>query len=176
MRWHIGCETGVGLGLLREARTLADFSRQSKPSPSGEGLSLSFDDGELPYDEAPADAQELIAELTFRPTVRVGVAYLLLDGIALDPQFHLGAGVEYRPLDFLHLRGGLALVTDGVQFGGGVSFILGPANLSGAVAGQPGGTIFQAGLSFGNQQPRPPVAGTEDSASRRTSPTRMLVP
>ena len=115
-----------------------------------EDNSLSFDHGEQPYGEAPADAQELIAELTFKPAVRLGAAYLLLDeltvssdlhyrfgdGIALDPQFHLGAGVEYRPLDFLHLRGGLALVTGGLQYGGGVSFILGPVDLSAAVAGR----------------------------------------
>ena len=107
--------------------------------------SFSFDHGTRPYAEAPADAQELIAELTFKPALRLGAAYLLVDdltissdvhyrfgdGIAFDPQFHLGLGIEYRPIDFLHLRGGLAVVTGGVQFGSGVSFILGPVNLSG---------------------------------------------
>ena len=136
-----------------------------------EDNSLSFDHGEQPYGEAPADARELIAELTFKPAVRLGAAYLVLDeltvssdihyrfgdGIALDPRFHLGAGAEYRPLDFLHLRAGLALVTGGLQYGGGVSFILGPVNLSVAAAGQPGGAIAQVGLSFGNQQPAAPA-------------------
>ena len=137
-----------------------------------EDNSLSFDHGEQPYGEAPADARELIAELTFKPALRLGAAYLVLDeltvssdihyrfgdGMALDPRFHLGAGAEYRPLDFLHLRAGLALVTGGLQYGGGVSFILGPVNLSAAAAGQPGGAIAQVGLSFGNQQPHPPGA------------------
>ena len=98
--------------------------------------SLSFDHATPAYAEAPEEARELIAELTFKPALRFGVAYLLVDaltvssdvhyrfgdGIALDPQFHLGLGMEYRPIDFLHLRGGLA-----VQFG----------------------------LSFGNPLPRP---------------------
>ena len=60
----------------------------------------------------------------------------------------------------LHLRGGLAVVTGGIQFAGGVSFILGPVNLAGAIASQPGGVIAQVGLSFGNQVPRPPDAAS----------------
>ena len=83
------------------------------------------------------------------------VHYRFGEGIALDPQFHLGPGVEYRPIDFLHLRGGLAVVTGGIQFGGGLSLILGPVNLAAAVAGQPGGVIAQLGLSFGNPLPQP---------------------
>ena len=135
---------------------------------SFEDGSFSFEDAEQPYADAPASAQELIADLTFKPAVRVGGAYQVLDeltvssdfhyrfgeGMAADPSFHLGAGAEYRPLDFLHLQAGLALVTDGFQFGGGVSFILGPVNLSAAVNAQPGGVVGQLGLSFENQQPR----------------------
>ena len=131
--------------------------------------SFDFDHGTRAYDEAPEEARELIAELTFKPALRLGVAYLLVDaltissdvhyrfgdGIALDPQFHLGLGMEYRPIDFLHLRGGLAVVTGGIRFGAGVSLILGPVNLAAAVAGQPGGLIGQIGLSFGNPLPRP---------------------
>ena len=132
---------------------------------SFEDGSFSFEEAEQPFDDAPASAQDLIAELTFKPTVRVGGAYLVLDeltvssdfhyrfgeGMAVDPSFHVGAGAEYRPLEFLHLRAGLALVTDGFQFGGGLSFILGPVNLSAAVSAQPGGVAAQLGLSFGNR-------------------------
>ena len=134
--------------------------------------SFDFDHGTQAYAEAPAEAQELIAELTFKPALRLGVAYLLVDaltissdvhyrfgdGIALDPQFHLGLGMEYRPIDFLHLRGGLAVVTGGIKFGGGLSLILGPVNLAAAVAGEPGGLSGQIGLSFGNPLPLSPNA------------------
>ena len=142
--------------------------------------SLDFDDQEQPYEDAPASAQELIAELTFKPALRIGGAYQVLDeltvssdfhyrfgqGMASEPSFHLGAGAEFRPLEFLHLRGGLALVTEGVQFGGGLSFLLGPLSLSAAVAALPGGVVGQLGLSFGNLQARagvpaaPPAPGT----------------
>ena len=68
--------------------------------------SFDFDHGTQAYAAAPEEAQELIAELTFKPALRLGVAYLPIDaltissdvhyrfgdGIALDPQFHLGLG------------------------------------------------------------------------------------
>ena len=141
--------------LLTYRRVVASF----------EDGSFSFDDAEQPYADAPASAQELIAGLTFKPAVRVGGAYEILDeltvssdfhyrfgeGMAVEPNFHLGAGAEYRPLEFLHLRAGLAVVTDGFQFGGGLSFILGPVNLSAAVNAQPGGVAGQLGFSFGNR-------------------------
>ena len=141
--------------------------------------SFDFDHGTQAYAAAREEAQELIAELTFKPALRLGVAYLPIDaltissdvhyrfgdGIALDPQFHLGLGLEYRPIDFLHLRGGLAVVTGGVRFGGGLSLILGPVNLSAAVAGQPGGVIGQIGLSFGNPLPQAPNAMPPADAS-----------
>ena len=41
--------------------------------------SLDFDDQEQPYEDAPASAQELIAELTFKPALRIGGAYQVLD-------------------------------------------------------------------------------------------------
>ena len=133
--------------------------------------SFDFDHATQPYADAPAEARELIAELNFKPALRLGVAYLLIDaltvssdvhyrfgdGIALDPRFHLGLGIEYRPIDFLHLRSGLAVVTGGIQFGGGLSLILGPVNLAAGVAAQPGGLIAQIGLSFGNQLPLSPA-------------------
>ena len=121
------------------------------------------------YAKADSKIKEQVKELTFKPTVRVGGAYDILDdltlsgdvhyrfgrGIALHPQFHAGAGVEYRVLAPLHLRAGLAYLTDEFrvhlfQFSGGLSAILGPVNLSTAIAAQTNGQLLaQFVLSFG---------------------------
>ncbi|MFW6200623.1 MAG: hypothetical protein ACOC8K_08620, partial [Gemmatimonadota bacterium] len=77
------------------------------------------------------------------------------EGMAVGPDFHLGGGVESRHLRFLHLRAGGAVITGGVQYGGGMSLVLGPINLSGAVLARNSdteeGLIGQVGLSFGNR-------------------------
>ena len=124
-----------------------------------------------PFESADPKIRERVKDLTFKPTVRIGAAYDVLDeltvssdvhyrfgkGIALDPQFHAGAGAEYRVLDALHVRAGLAYLTDEFtvhvfQFSGGLSAILGPANLSLAVAGLSNGEVLgQFVLSFGNR-------------------------
>ena len=124
-----------------------------------------------PYAEADEKTKERVRDLTFKPTVRVGAAYDLLDdltlsgdvhyrfgaGIAVDPQLHVGVGAEYRVLGPLHLSAGLAYLTDDFsahlfQYGGGLSAILGPVNLSTAVAGQSNGQVLgQFVLSFGNR-------------------------
>ena len=124
-----------------------------------------------PYNVADPAIKKRITDLTFKPTVRVGAAYDVLDdltlsgdvhyrfgkGISLNPQFHVGAGAEYRVLDPLHLRAGLAYLTDDfsvhlVRFSGGLSAILGPVNLSLAIAGQSNGeALAQFVLSFGNR-------------------------
>ena len=55
----------------------------------------------------------------------------------------------------LHLRGGAAVITDGMQYGGGASLVLGPMNLSIAgalqmgVLGEKG--LGQVTLSFGGR-------------------------
>ena len=124
-----------------------------------------------PYDDADAAIKKRVTDFTFKPTVRAGAAYDVLDeltlsgdvhyrfgkGISLDPQFHVGTGVEYRVLDPLHLRAGFAYLTDDFtvhlfRFSGGLSAILGPVNLSLALAGQSNSEVLaQFVLSFGNR-------------------------
>ena len=124
-----------------------------------------------PYDAADPAIKKRVTDLTFKPTVRAGAAYDVLDeltlsgdvhyrfgkGIALNPQFHVGAGAEYRVLDPLHLRAGFAYLTDDFtvhlfRFSGGLSAILGPVNLSLALAGQSNDEVLaQFVLSFGNR-------------------------
>ena len=124
-----------------------------------------------PYDGADPAIKERVTDLTFKPTVRAGAAYDVLDeltlsgdvhyrfgkGIPLNPQFHVGGGVEYRVLEPLHLRAGFAYLTDDFtvhlfRLSGGLSAILGPVNLSLALAGQSNGEVLgQFVLSVGNR-------------------------
>ena len=148
----------VDLGSLRDLESLEEL------------IDADFNEGEWRFPEAPADVQArmraLLADATFKPSVRVGGAYRIRDdltvsgdlhyrfgaGIAFVPQFHVGVGAEYQALEYLQLRGGLAVITGGVQLGGGASVILGPVNLSLAVAGKTDGVLSgQFGVSFGNR-------------------------
>jgi hypothetical protein len=117
---------------------------------------------------APANMLAQIDAMTFDPIVQAGVAYAVDsdvtftgeirtrfgDGLDIGPKFHLGAGAEFRGLGALHLRGGAAVITGGVQYAGGGSLVLGPVNLSAAIAARTGDTdqvLGQFNLSFGNR-------------------------
>jgi hypothetical protein len=122
------------------------------------------------YSGAPTSLRTAVDDLKFKPAIRVGGALDLSDhftvsgdlhsrfsddGIALSPKFHLGAGAEFRGLKVLHLRGGAAVITDGVQYSGGASLVLGPLNVSTAFALQTGdlgeNALAQAVISFGGR-------------------------
>jgi len=120
------------------------------------------------YSGAPADLRSAISDMTFDPVLELGAAYDVSgsltvsgdlhtrfgDGLDIGPKFHLGAGAEWRGIPVLPLRVGAAVITDGVQLGGGASLVLGPVNLSFAGAVRTGSledtTIAMFGLSFGS--------------------------
>ena len=125
---------------------------------------------QMPYGSAPDSLRTLISEMAFNPSIRAGVALDLTreltvsgdlhnrfsgQGIGLPPKFHLGLGAEFRGISVLHLRSGVALITDGIQYGGGASLILGPVNISVAGALQAGAlrkkALGQFTLSFWNR-------------------------
>lgn len=121
------------------------------------------------YASAPAGLRDRLDEMKFSPALAVGVAYDLQpdftlsadvrnrfgEGISVAPKLHAGVGAEYRGLGALHLRGGGAVVTDGIQFGGGASLLLGPVNLSFGGAMLKGDledtSIAQFSISFGGR-------------------------
>lgn len=122
------------------------------------------------YSGAPASLKAAVENLTFKPTLQIGAALDVSDdftvsgdlhnrfsdeGIRLSPKFHLGAGAEFRGLRILHLRAGAAVITDGVQYSGGASLVLGPLNLSAAAAVRTGDlgevVLGHFALSFGNR-------------------------
>jgi hypothetical protein len=121
------------------------------------------------YIGAPASLKTAVADLTFKPTIQIGAALDVSndftvsgdlhnrfsdDGMGLSPKFHLGAGAEFRGLGILHLQGGAAVITDGIQYSGGASLVLGPVNLSAAAAVRTGDlgevVLGHFALSFGN--------------------------
>lgn len=125
---------------------------------------------ERAYASAPADLRQAVTDMQFKPAIRAGIgldvsgdftvtgdlhARFSDDGIALGPKFHLGGGAEFRGLKVIHLRGGAAVITDGIQYGGGASLVLGPLNFSAAAAVQSGdigdNVLAQFALSFGNR-------------------------
>ena len=103
---------------------------------------------ERPATDAPADLLAAAEELTLKPVYGIGVelrpgSILRLTGdlrkrasggLVTGPDFHAGVGAELRILPVLPLRAHLAAVSGGVQVGGGASLVLGPLNLSGALA------------------------------------------
>lgn len=123
---------------------------------------------EAPYVSAPANLRALIDNMAFEPSLRVGAALDLTRdftvsgdlhtqfgdrGASLSPKFHLGLGTEFRGMRVLYLRGGAAVITDGIQYGGGASLVLGPVNISAAGAFRTGTmneqVLGQVTLSFG---------------------------
>ncbi len=124
---------------------------------------------ERPLATAPAALVTPVADMKFDPTLSVGASYDVSeaftlsadvrnrfgDGMALAPKMHAGVGAEFRGLKVLHLRGGAAIVTDGMEFAGGASLVLGPVSLTGAAGKRTGDlddtTIGQFTLSFGGR-------------------------
>ena len=124
---------------------------------------------EQPLSAAPAALRESIDGMKFKPTLALGGAYdlpmaltvtadfkqRLGDGLAVGPKFNMGVGAEWRGLRIIHLRAGGAVVTGGMQYGGGASIVLGPLNFTAGAATISGDNtdtaLLQFAFSLGNR-------------------------
>jgi hypothetical protein len=106
---------------------------------------------EAPLDDAPQAVQEYFQSLAdelkpetrvsvgaswpFTPSLRLygNVQKSLTEGMSFEPDSYGGVGAEWTGISFFHLRANGALITDGYQFGGGASLIMGPVHLSGGI-------------------------------------------
>lgn len=181
--YNNGTGIGVDLGVIYEAPGLTVGATVQNVLNTFEwtldGLSyipgtavFDTEDSEDDFEEQPAEAApqeflDVVEELTLKPVMAVGAEFTgfpLLKiqadirrrtsgGIALGPEFHAGVGVELQALSFLPLRAHGAVITGGMQFGGGASLILGPVNLTAAGALRTGdledSTLAMFTLSFG---------------------------
>lgn len=120
-----------------------------------------------PIEEAPEGVRGRAETFQPSPTVAAGVAYSpssdwviaadvrqrLGDEPRADPPFQLGAGAEYRPLSWLPLRAGAALVTEGYHLSTGAGLQFASLGLDVAIARQQtdvgSGTLASLTFSFG---------------------------
>jgi len=116
--------------------------------------------------EAPEGLKRASEEMKFHPQLSLGASYQAApeltimgdvrkrmgDGIQVGPEFHAGLGMEYRFQPFLPVRFGLAKISHGFQFGGGIGLGLGRFSLNWAGAllrGSLDGSMASFSLSFG---------------------------
>ena len=109
---------------------------------------------EQPFANAPAALKSRIANYKFKPGIAIGGAYAWKkdvtvsadlrqqmgddESIVIGPKTSLGAGVEYRGIPFLSLRGGAAYITGGTAFSFGAGLRFGRYELGAAMAAQQG--------------------------------------
>lgn len=101
-----------------------------------------------PFGNAPASLQERVNSLVGQPEIAAGVAFqpnrrILLnadfrqrleDATMGEPRSHLGAGLEIRPLSFLPVRVGGAILSEGSMVSGGLGLEFGVLNLTASAA------------------------------------------
>jgi hypothetical protein len=116
------------------------------------GDTTDFD--QRPFANAPAALKSAIANYKLRPTISAGLAYdatkwltISADArqqmaddqaIAIGPKTSVGAGVEYRGIPMLSLRGGADYITGGTAFSVGAGLRFGRYELGAAIATQQG--------------------------------------
>ncbi len=102
-----------------------------------------------PMSQAPTALVGQVLDLKYKPVILAGVAYrvsprLIVDGdfhqrlgdggMQFGPKMQLGAGAEFRPVSFIPLRAGAAVVTGGSQFAGGVGLDVGTFSMNASIA------------------------------------------
>ena len=107
----------------------------------GNTSNTDFDD--KPYLSAPTSLRQKVADDKFLPIVAGGIALdiasslvfsadfrqQLGDGLLLGPKTHAGAGLEFRGIPAVSLRGGASYVTDGWGISAGAGFHVGVAEI-----------------------------------------------
>ena len=137
------------------------------------GDTTDFD--QRPISSAPAALRSALANYKFKPTILVGLAYELRkdvtvsadarqqmagdQGILIGPKTSVGAGVEYRGIPLLALRGGANYITGGTALSVGAGLRFGRYELGAAIATQQGdnkGTSVFVNLFSLRKPPEPP--------------------
>ena len=158
IRGGTGFGLDVGIGYETPELTLAATIRNLFNNFEWDPQTLRFRDGSLLFDserqdsdleeryfsEAPPALARVVNDLRFAPVLAAGARYLVQDGLLVTgdvrfatsdsemdpvPRLHIGGGAEYRPISFIPLRAGVALISlgegdSGWQVGGGIGINL----------------------------------------------------
>jgi hypothetical protein len=118
---------------------------------NADSSSAEFD--ELDVSVAPENLRQKVLDLRYKPNLSIGTAVqpddrltlsadfrtrLSDEGIAFGPKTHAGIGAEYRVLPFLPVRAGIAKVTGGMLFAGGLGVDLGVFSIAVSAARRSG--------------------------------------
>ncbi len=121
------------------------------------------------FTRAPAHLRARLRELTWRRTLGAGAAFrprhdvvVAADfrrdigmGLEIAPRTHAGVGLEYRVIPGFPIRGGVAAVTDGMQYAGGAGIDYRSVSVAVAVARRTtsvgGATIGMLSAGFGRR-------------------------
>lgn len=120
---------------------------------------------ERPYSESPSALKDIVTNQTFKPGFSAGVAFTPMSSLTLTADMrsytgaehsiiigsrsHVGVGMEWRPLGFLPLRGGVASVADGWQAGAGFGLRFAGYELGLSTSIRRRGQATESGMMFG---------------------------
>jgi hypothetical protein len=117
---------------------------------SVEGQATATDWEPQPYSDAPLPVRARVQDLGYAPVIAAGIAVAAAPGLRLSADLrqrlgdgqpveaatHAGGGLEYRPLGWLPLRAGGAIVSGGYLLSAGAGLQVGAVRLDAAAARQ----------------------------------------
>ena len=124
-------EYSAGWAIVNADTADGDFNARDMENAPADLLER-VDDGQFTY--APVFAAGAAARVLPSLTLTGEVRHAVKEGLAVGARNHMGAGAEFRLLPILPIRAGVALISGGYRYSGGLGLKLGPVELAAAAA------------------------------------------